>query len=1014
MSTTHENERTGPRPADPSAPVRRPGPPRGPAGVLALQRAAGNRAVAGALQRGALKPAGAVAVPVPGAASDADVAVAAAPETAPATGPGKAVQRGWLDDIASSARRTALEAVSNYAKRMPGYDLLCTVLGKDVISDAPVPRTAAKIIDGFLALIPGADRIRQNLQESGATAKAGQWLEEEVPKLGLTWEAIQALFKRAWDALDVTDLADPAGAFAKLRGIFGGPIGRLRDFALAAGKKLLEFVFEGAMTLAGGAGGAVMGIIKRAGGVFDQIVANPMGFLSNLVNAVRGGLGAFLTNIWTHLKNGLVAWLTGGLGGVIRIPEKFDLKGILGMALDFLGLTWAKVKGKLGRLIGNDTLDLLEKGVDKLQQGAGFVGDLFKRGLSAITERIAEFATGLVGQVMDGIKDWVAKSVVGAAITKLISMFNPAGAVIQAIIAIYNTVQFFIERGKQIASLASAVFDSISEIASGNIGRAVSFVEQALARAVPVVLGFLARLIGLGDIATPVKNVMTKVHTVVDQALDKAMAWVARVGAPVINLVKRVAGRIRAGMDAARAWVRGGVASVHDRLTGRGQRNQQLEPAVRDAHSILRAPGATVASARAGLADLRRRHSLRSADVVSAPGAPGAFQIVVQRDEAKTPPVPVAGAAAQETPGHAKDAGGAILVGRVGTYSSLAGAQDPRRGAHPMLELYREHVIPRQLVGHLMRALQGPGVPRQGSDYAGMVTVLLYNSAKAAKDGTDPKPDQVDAAVAAARTEAAGAETSAAASRGRQASASGAHYALLRVLQRLVGVFADASAGSAVAAATADNAGAGGAARGTTSNDHPTAAAIQSAVRQQKNQVDDLLMEAAEDAAYSRDEPEDLVAIANELATRWNGSRSDTHGGYATDFPLGLRGGTGSGKAVVTFTGTTWTISARGRTLGPTPFQNRAGAVAAIGAEIDRLRAEEAGEGTFTDQYRSVVVNKYAAGRRADRTKTQDEVATAVVAWLGTSPAELAGERGRSDPPAARTIIEWARERNLA
>ncbi|TNM39697.1 hypothetical protein FHP29_12585 [Nocardioides albidus] len=567
MTAARDLETTpAPTPRVEAAP-RRTTAPRGPAAMLALQRAAGNRAVTSAVQRGAVGPAAVATAPV----AEAGVAPVEA-ETSVMSQGAPRVQRGYLDDLAAGARRSAMEAVSNYAKRMPGYDLLCMVLGKDVISDAPVPRSAAGLIDGVLGLIPGADKVRANLQESGATEKAGQWLETEVPKLGLNWETIKALFRTAWDALDITDIADPAGAFRKIQGIFGPPLGRLRDFALAAGKKALEFVFEGALSLAGGAGAAVMGVIKRAGGVFDQIVANPMGFLGNLVSAVRGGLGNFVTNIGTHLKNGLVAWLTGSLGGVIRIPERFDLRGILGMALDFLGLTWAKVKGKLGALVGADTMDMLEKGVDKLAQGAGFIGDLFKRGLSAITDRISEFAGGLVGQVMDGIKEWVAKSVVGAAITKLISMFNPAGAVIQAIIAIYNTVQFFIERGQQIASLASAIFDSIAEIASGNIGKAVEWVEGALGRAVPVALGFLSRLIGIGDIAEPVRGVITRVQGVVDQALDKAMAWVAKAGAPIFAMVRRVAGRIRAGMDSARAWVRGQADRVRRGARGLAER----------------------------------------------------------------------------------------------------------------------------------------------------------------------------------------------------------------------------------------------------------------------------------------------------------------------------------------------------------------------------------------------------------------------------------------------------------
>lgn len=306
---------------------------------------------------------------------------------------------------------------------------------------------------------------------------------------------------------------------------------RLRDFAAGAVTKVAEFVFEGAMTMAGGLGSQVMGIIRRAEGVFHQILRDPVGFAGNLVAAVRGGLSAFLSNIGSHLRNGLIGWLTGSLGGIIRLPAQFDLRGILGMAMEFLGLTWANIRGRIARVIGDRAMGLLER-------GAGIVRDVAEHGIGALTGRIAQFASGLVDTVLGGIRDWVTNSVVGAAITRLISMFNPAGAVIQAIIAVYNTVQFFLERARQLGALANSIFDSIAAIASGSIGSAVNAVENALGRAVPVVLGFLARLIGLGDIATPVRNVMTRVQ---GSSTPPSTGWSA--GSPVRRDVCSVVSR---------------------------------------------------------------------------------------------------------------------------------------------------------------------------------------------------------------------------------------------------------------------------------------------------------------------------------------------------------------------------------------------------------------------------------------------------------------------------------------
>lgn len=448
------------------------------------------------------------------------------------------VQRGLLDDavggiasVAGGVRDSALQTVAGWARRMPGYELLCTVLGRDVVAGTPVPRSAVAIVNGFLGLMPRGDALRQQLQESGAIDRAGAWFEQEVPRLGLTWELIRGLFTRAWDALSAADLLDPEGAWNKISGLFGPPLARLRDFAVGAVTKVAEFVFEGVMTMTGGLGSQVMGVIRRAGDVFNQILRDPVGFAGNLVAAVRGGLGAFLSNIGTHLRNGLIGWLTGSLGGIIRLPAQFDLRGILGMAMEFLGLTWANIRGRIARLIGERAMGLLER-------GAGVVRDVAEHGIGALTGRIAQFTSGLVDTVLGGIREWVTNSVVGAAITRLISMFNPAGAVIQAIIAVYNTIQFFLERAQQLGALANSIFDSIAAIASGSIGNAVNAVENALGRAVPVVLGFLARLIGLGEIATPVRNVMTRVQTVIDSAIDRVVGWIA-------GLARRIGGAIR-------------------------------------------------------------------------------------------------------------------------------------------------------------------------------------------------------------------------------------------------------------------------------------------------------------------------------------------------------------------------------------------------------------------------------------------------------------------------------------
>ncbi len=94
---------------------------------------------------------------------------------------------------------------------------------------------------------------------------------------------------------------------------------------------------------------------------------------------------------------------------------------------------------------------------------------------------------------------------------KLATMFNPVGALIQAAIAIYNTVMFFIERWNQIKEVVNAIFGAIGPIAFGQLGKAANFVEKMLGKGLTLVISFLARFIGLGGIVEKIKNIINKI-----------------------------------------------------------------------------------------------------------------------------------------------------------------------------------------------------------------------------------------------------------------------------------------------------------------------------------------------------------------------------------------------------------------------------------------------------------------------------------------------------------------------
>jgi len=121
---------------------------------------------------------------------------------------------------------------------------------------------------------------------------------------------------------------------------------------------------------------------------------------------------------------------------------------------------------------------------------------------------------------------FVIVKVVQSAVTKLVTMFNPAGAVIQAIITIYNTIMFFVERMRQIIQVVTAFIDSIAAIASGAVQAAADRVERTLGGLLTLAISFLARLVGLGKVSDAVTNIINKIRAPIDRALDKVVEWI--------------------------------------------------------------------------------------------------------------------------------------------------------------------------------------------------------------------------------------------------------------------------------------------------------------------------------------------------------------------------------------------------------------------------------------------------------------------------------------------------------
>ncbi|MEM9685292.1 MAG: hypothetical protein AAF934_00035 [Bacteroidota bacterium] len=315
------------------------------------------------------------------------------------------------------------------------------------------------------------------------------------------------------------------------------------DFAEAA-----RIAFYAICDIAGIDPNPVLDFINRAGETISIIFNDPGAFFNNVANGVGQGINQFMTNIRQHLLNGLVSWLMGTLSEAgITLPERFDLQGIFSLVMEILGLTYANIRAKIVDALGprGETI------INAIEETVDFIWDFIERGPVALWDRVRDMLSNLKDTVMSGIQDWVVTNVIQGGITWLLSLLNPASALIRAAMMVYDVVMFFVDRWQQIATFVQSIFDSVGELARGNLSGAADAVENAMGRSVPVIISFLASLLGLGGISQAIRNTIERIRRPVDNAIDRVIAWIVDQGRQLLQMGRAA---VESGVEAILGW----------------------------------------------------------------------------------------------------------------------------------------------------------------------------------------------------------------------------------------------------------------------------------------------------------------------------------------------------------------------------------------------------------------------------------------------------------------------------
>lgn len=285
----------------------------------------------------------------------------------------------------------------------------------------------------------------------------------------------------------------------------------------------------------------ISNLISKGARAMKDILADPFGFLGNFLRTLKTGFLNFLSNIGTHLLNGLLHWITGQLEGTgVELPKDTSFKEIFKFVASVLGITTDYIIKKIAQHTGKDEASI-RRWIERGQKGLEWLQTLLTEGPAGIWKKIQEGVDNLWNTVLDTIAGWIEQQIVQKAIAWIATKLDPTGvmAIITTIIDVMNLIESLAAQLRQILEIINGVIDGIADIAKGIIEKGAAFIERSLADGIPVALNILAGILGISGIAEKVKEAIKKLHDKIDKAIDKVVAGLKKFITGAINLGKQ-------------------------------------------------------------------------------------------------------------------------------------------------------------------------------------------------------------------------------------------------------------------------------------------------------------------------------------------------------------------------------------------------------------------------------------------------------------------------------------------
>ena len=212
----------------------------------------------------------------------------------------------------------------------------------------------------------------------------------------------------------------------------------------------------------------------------------------------------------------IMTLITEGVEALQTFPESVQ-KTVEGLGSGISGII--EFSKDLVASLGEEAFDLISGLGSGVKFIFTFLSTLIKDGISGAWEFIKSSLDDMKKIFLEGVMEMVIVEIVKAGITWLIGMMNPASGLAKIAKVIFDVIVFFVEKREEIKAFVQAILDTLEAICEGAPAVMAQMIENALAKMIPVLLGFLASLLGIGGIPSKIKKIITKLKMPIDKTI---------------------------------------------------------------------------------------------------------------------------------------------------------------------------------------------------------------------------------------------------------------------------------------------------------------------------------------------------------------------------------------------------------------------------------------------------------------------------------------------------------------